>query len=124
MFLSYFDFFFSETKFSKSKIDTFFLRPIFPKPQLFSETKFCETKTETFFPGPNFLKPKLRHFFRDQIFRNRHFFPPKTKFSKTETKTLQKLSKVSKPRSFEIKMSISAPKRTRSRENSPELLTT
>merc|ERR1711963_691269 len=51
-------FFFSETKFSETKIDFFsdtkfsetetcFSRPNFPKPRLFSKTKFFETKTET-----------------------------------------------------------------------------
>ena len=61
--------------------------------------------------------------FRDQIFRNRDrdFFPrpnffetetetffSETKFSETETETLKDLAKVSKPRSFETEMSISA----------------
>ena len=57
----------------------------------FSETKFSETETETFF--------------RDQICRNRNqdFFS-ETKFSET----LKKLAKLSKPRSFQTEMSISA----------------
>ena len=59
-----------------------FPRPNFPKPRLFSETKF----------------------FRN---RNRYFFS-ETKFSETETETLKDLAKVSKPRSFETEMSISA----------------
>ena len=42
---------FSGNKFSKTKTDTFFLRPNSPKLILFSETKFSETKTETFFRG-------------------------------------------------------------------------
>ena len=57
---------------------------------LFSETKFSETETS----------------FRNQIFRNRDSFS-ETKFSETET--LKDLAKVSKPRSFETEMSISAP---------------
>ena len=36
----------------------------------FSETKF--SKTETFFRDQNFPKPKPRLFFRNQIFRNRN----------------------------------------------------
>ena len=71
-----------------------------------------ETDTETFFAIPNFPKPKPRLFseteteifFRDQFFRNwnRYFFS-ETKFSETET--LKKLAKVSKPRSLETKIS-------------------
>ena len=66
------------------------------------------------------ILPKLipRLFWRDQIFRNRDFFPrpnffkteTKTFFSETkfsETETLKDLAKVSKPRSFETEMSIS-----------------
>ena len=73
-------------------ISKFWPKPI---PRLFSDTKFSKTDTETFF--------------RYQIFRNRNrdFFSD-TKFSKTETETLKTLAKVSKPRSFETKMSISA----------------
>ena len=100
----------------------------------FFETKFSETETflrdqilrnqnrDFFFQDQHFLKPKPRHFFRDQIFQNRHFFlrlnslKPKPKPSKN--------CQVSKPRSFEIEMSISAPRRNKSRENLPELLTT
>ena len=53
-------------------------------------------------------KPIPRLFFRYQIFRNRYrdFFSD-TKFSETDTETLKKLAKVSKPRSFETEMSIS-----------------
>ena len=48
--------------------------------------------------------------FRTNFFpnRNRDFFS-ETKFSETETETLKDLAKVSKPRSFETEMSISAP---------------
>ena len=42
---------FSGNKFSKTKTDTFFLRPNSPKLILFSETKISETKTKTFFRG-------------------------------------------------------------------------
>ena len=58
------------------------------------------------FPRPNFPKPRPRLFSETNFFRNwnRDFFS-ETKFSKTET--LKDLAKVSKPRSFETKMSIS-----------------
>ena len=79
-------------------------RDFFPRPNFF------ETETETFFPKPNFPKPKPRLFSETNFFqnRNRDFFS-ETKFSKTETETLKDLAKVSKPRSFETEMSISAP---------------
>ena len=76
------------------------------------------SETETFFPRPNFPKPKPILFIRDQIFRNRNrdVFS-ETKFSEIETffpkpnslkpKPLKKLTKVSKPRSFETEISIS-----------------
>ena len=69
-----------------------------------------ETDTETCFPIPNFPKPKLTLFFWDQIFGNWNFFWDqilwnqnrdfffKTKFSETDTETLQKLAKISWPR--------------------------
>ena len=78
-----------------------------PIPRHFSDTKFSEPKTDTFFPRPNFPKPKPRLFSETKFFRNRNrnFFS-ETKFSETET--LKYLAKVSKPRSFETEMSISA----------------
>ena len=65
-------------------------------------------QNQDFFPRPNSPKPKPGLFFWDQIFRNRNqdFFS-ETKFSETETETLNKMAKVSKPRSFETEMSIS-----------------
>ena len=80
-----------------------------PLGPLNDDTKnLTETDTETFFPIPKFPKPIPRLFFRYQIFRNRYrdIFSD-TKFSETETDTLKKLAKVSKPRSFETEMSIS-----------------
>merc|ERR1712004_889064 len=81
---------------------TFRDRDFFPRPNFF--------ETETFFPKPNFPKPKPRLFSETKFFRNRNrdFFS-ETKFSETETETLKDLAKVSKPRSFETEMSISAP---------------
>ena len=70
----------------------------------FRRPNFFETETETFFLKPNFPKPRL--FSEPKFFRNRDFFS-ETKFSETET--LKDLAKVSKPRSFETEMSISAP---------------
>ena len=76
-----------------------------PLGPLNDDTKnLTETDTETFFPIPNFPKPIPRLFFRYQIFRNRY----RDFFSESETETLKKLAKVSKPRSFETEMSISA----------------
>ena len=80
-FLLFFFFLFRDQVFRNQNQDFFF------------ETKFSET--ETFFSRPNF--PKLR-------------LLSKTKFSETETETLKKLAKVSKPRSFETEKSISGPK--------------
>ena len=59
------------------------------------------------FPRPNFPKPKPRLFSETKFFRNRNrdFFS-ETKFSETET--LKDLAKISKQRSFETEMSISA----------------
>ena len=64
----------SETKFSKTETETFFLIPNFllpkpkpsknlakvsrPKPRLFIETKFSEPETDTFYLRPNSPKPK------------------------------------------------------------------
>ena len=75
----------------------------------FFRYQIFRNRTVTFFPRPNSLKPKPRLFFRDQNFpnQNRDFFL-ETKFSETDTETLKKLAKVSKPRSFETEMSISA----------------
>ena len=73
--------------------------------------KIFQNQTETFFRDQIFPKPRL--FFQNQIFRDQNFSKPKprlfseTKFSETETETLRKLAKVSKPRSFETEMSIS-----------------
>ena len=105
--------FFSDTKFSETKTETFFWNKIFqnrnrcffprpnsPKPRLFfrdqifqnrncyflSETKFSKTETDTFFPRPNCLKPKPRLF-------------SETQFSETDIETLQiESAKVSRPR--------------------------
>ena len=65
------------------------------------------SETEAFFPRPDSPKSKPRLFFqdqilrywyffcRDQIFRNKNWdFLSETKFSETDTKTLQKLAKV------------------------------
>ena len=81
----------------------------FLKPRLrlfFSETKFSDTKTETFLTRPNFQIPIPRLFFRDQIFRyrDRDFFS-ETKFSDTDTETTKKIAKVSRPGSLETEMS-------------------
>ena len=83
-----------------------------PPQPLNDNTKILtETDTATFSSIPNFQKPRsffqdqiIRNrnryfFFRDQIFRNQNqdFFS-ETKFSETDTETLQKLAKVSRPR--------------------------
>ena len=85
-----------------------FLRPNFPKPRLFSETKLIQTETKTFFRKQIFRSRNCDFFPRPIFLRNRNqYFFFETKFSKTETETLKKLAKVSKPRSFETEMSIS-----------------
>ena len=69
-------------------------------PTLNDDTKILtETDTEIFFPIPNFPKPIPRLFSDTKFFRNRYrdFFSD-TKFSETETDTLKKLAKVSKPK--------------------------
>ena len=65
---------------------------------------FDQNRYQDLFSTPNF--PKLMLFYQDQILRNRdpifqnqkRDFFPQTKFSKTDTETVQKLAKVSRPR--------------------------
>ena len=89
--------------------DFFFRDQIFWNRDFFSKTKFSETET---FSETKFFKTETETFYSE------------TKFSESETEALKDLAKVLKPRSFEIEMSISAPRRNKSRENLPELLTT
>ena len=90
--------------------DFLFLQKYFQKLILFSIPKFFETnikffETDTFFDTKNF-RNRYRYFFRYQIFPKPIpilFSIPK--FSETDTDTIKKNQKVSKPRSFETEMS-------------------
>ena len=63
-----------------------------------------KTDTETFFQDQIFPKPKPILFFRDQIFRNRDFFPtpnipkPRPNFFETETETFLPKQNFAKPK--------------------------
>ena len=91
-----------------SESDTFSI-PNFSKLILFSIPKFFETntkfsETDTFFDTKKF-RNRYRYFFLYQIFPKpipKLFSIPK--FSETDTDTIKKNQKVSKPRSFETEM--------------------
>ena len=81
-----------------------FPRPNFPKPRprLFSETNFFQNPNRNFFSETKFSETET--FFRDQIFWNRNFFLSSS-FPKLIQKPSEKNWQVSKPRSFDTKMS-------------------